>query len=714
MASSGSFQNAFRTGYALRVEWKTNSQSVEDNTSNVTVTAYLVSDGSVYNINSSAEKTVKLIINGTTYTKTASGLANLSGGQKKALFSKTVTISHNADGTKSIPIYCTFDLEVTLSGKYWGTVRAPASGNGTATLDTIPRATTPTTSGTFNVGSEVTINTPRASGDFTHTLQYSLNNSTWTNIATGVGTSTKWTLPVALATAKTSATSGTVYIRCITYNDGTNIGNKTISRTYNIPSSYAAPSVALAASQTNDANISSYIRGRSKVTLKATATLKYGASAAKYVFKYGSETKTVTTTASTASATFTLPSNAAASFEYSVTLTDSRGFTASVSGTVTTIAYSTPVIASLVATRGNYNGTTFVEDAKGKSLRIVATGSVTSLSSKNAKIYSIDYKADGANEYTGLVAEKNADSYEFSITHYTDAIFDENKAYVVRFTLKDSFQSIVRPVNVSTQLVMLNFSGDGRSMGMGTVAGNEPLRVGFETKYIEPVYGTVMGLGYLPPIPSNSNLNDYLSIGCHAINSNAVAETISNMPIQKAGRLEIFETTGRKQFVSTYQYLRQKFTPYSLSFPTYERDVVQSGASTWSYGEWVPTTMQGHTPKILWSGAYYMTSGHSIVLSEKVSEQVLGISLVFSRISNGNVEDSNFNSFFVSKYLVAAMPGMGSCFYMTAVNFSYICAKYLYISDDRITGNDLNSATGSNNGITYNNAAYALRYVIGV
>ena len=714
MASSGNFQNAFHTGYALRVEWSTNSQSIGSNASIVQVNAYLVSSGSSYTVNSSVEKTVRLKIDGVTYTKSASGLASLSGGEKKLLFSKTVTVKHAADGTKSISIACEFDIEVTLGGTYYGTVLAPSSGTATATLDVIPRATTPTTSGTLNVGSAITINTPRASSAFTHTVQYSLDNSTWTTIATNVGTSTTWTLPAALATAKPNAKTGTVYIRCITYNSGANIGNVVISRTYNITSSYAAPTVALTASQTNDANISSYIRGRSSVTLKATATLKHGAKAAKFVFTYGGTTKTVTTTSSTASVVFILPDNAAASYEYSVTLTDSRGYTASASGTLTTIAYTAPTITALTVVRGDYNGSTFTENKAGKSLRIIATGSITSLSNNNAKKYKIDYKVDGASEYTELVAETNAANYAVSVTHYTDAIFDENKAYVVRFVLKDSFQSVIRPVNVSTQLVMMNFSADGKSMGIGKVAGSEPLGIGFETRFFEPVYGTVMGLSYLPSIPSNSDLNDYLTIGGYAVNSNAVAETVSNMPIQKAGRLEIFETTGRKPYASTYQYLRQKFTPYSLSFPTYERDVVQSGASTWSYGDWIPTTLQAHEPKVLWSGAYYMTSGHSIILAEKVSEQVTGICLVFSRITNGTAEDSNFNSFFVSKHLVEAMPGMGSCFYMSAVNFSYICAKYLYISDDRITGNDLNSATGSNNGVTYNNAAYALRYVIGI
>ena len=470
MASSGNFQNAFRTGYALRVEWKVNSQSVADNTSNVTVTAYLVSSGSSYVINSSASKTVKLIINGTEYTKTASGLANLTGGQKKSLFSKTVTIPHNADGTKTFTMYCTFDMEVTLSGKYWDLIRAPASGTAAVTLDTIPRATTPTTSGTWNVGNEVTINTPRASDDFTHTLQYSLNNSTWTNIATGVKTSTTWTLPAALANAKTNATSGTVYIRCITYNGSTNIGSKTISRTYNVTSAYAAPSVALSISQTNKANISSYIRERSEITLKATATLKYGATAAKYAFKYGGTTKTVTTTDGTASVKFTLPSNAAASFEYSVTLTDSRGYTASKSDTVETIAYTKPAISSLEIVRGNYDGTTFTEASKGKSLRIVAAGTITSLSNANAKKYKIEYRLSNATTYNTLIDAKTASSYAVSVTEYTEAIFSENASYVVRFTLSDSFESVTRIFDVPSQRVLLNFSANGKAMAIGGIA----------------------------------------------------------------------------------------------------------------------------------------------------------------------------------------------------------------------------------------------------
>lgn len=508
MASSGSFQNTWRTGYTLRVEWKINSQSIENNTSSITVTAYLVSSGSSYIINSDANKTLNLVINGTTYTKSAAGLASLTGGQKKALFSKTVTISHNADGTKSVPIYCSFDIKVTLSGTYWRTVRAPASGNGTAELDTIPRATTPTTSGTLNVGSAITINTPRASSAFTHTLQYSLNNSSWTNIATGVGTSHSWTLPAALATAKPSAKTGTVYIRCITYNDGANLGNKVISRTYNITSSYAAPSVALTASQTNKANISSYIRGRSTVTLKATATLKHSATATKYVFSYGGTTKTVTTTAGTASVSFTLPSNAAASYEYGVTLTDSRGYTASNSGTLTTIAYAAPVISSLVVTRGDYDGTTFTENSKGNSLKIVAAGTVTSLSNANAKNYKVEYRLSNAAAYTTLINTKAASAYAVSVTEYTDDIFSENASYVLRFSLSDGFETVSQIFDVPSQKVLMNFSANGKAMALGGIASVDDA--------LEVMMEAYMTGGIKPmQLPINSDLNEIMKSGLY-------------------------------------------------------------------------------------------------------------------------------------------------------------------------------------------------------
>ena len=49
-----------------------------------------------------------------------------------------------------------------------------------------------------------------------------------------------------------------------------------------------------------------------------------------------------------------------------------------------------------------------------------------------------------------------------------------------------------------------------------------------------------------------------------------------------------------------------------------------------------------------------------------------------------------------------------------ANKFGAIATKYLYVNDAYITGHADNNATGTANGITYNNAGFVLRYVIGV
>lgn len=567
MASSGYFENKFTTGYTLRLEWKINSQNVLENTSSVTATVYLVSSGKSYYINSTAKKTVKLTINGTTYSKSASGIASLDGGMKKNILSKTVTFTHNADGDKSITLSCSFGIGVTLSGKYFGTVSIDTN---TATLDTIPRATTPTTSGTFAVGNTVTINTPRASSAFTHTLQYSTNNSTFYSIKTGVGTSTTWELPSTLVSALPNATSGTVYIRCITYNGSSQIGTKTITRTYTIPASEAAPHVSLAVSQVNAANISQYIRGRSTVTLKATATVRYSATVKKYVFNYGGTEKTVTTTATSATVTFTLPSNAAASFACSVTLTDSRGFSVSQSSTLTTVAYTAPVITSLAIVRGNYDGSTFTENSKGNNLRIVAAGTITSLSNANAKNYKVEYRLSNSASYTTLINTKAASAYAVAVTEYTDAIFSENASYVLRFTLSDSFNSVTQIVDVPSQKVLLNFSPNGKAMAIGGIASvDDALEVMLE------MYAT----GGIKPmqIANGSDFNEIVKPGMYI--GNASSGGYVNPPMTTGTFvLEVSKAGSAGQVMQRYSYVHKS------QYRAYVRFLYES-----AWGAWQPT-----------------------------------------------------------------------------------------------------------------------------
>lgn len=128
-------------------------------------------------------------------------------------------------------------------------------------------------------------------------------------------------------------------------------------------------------------------------------------------------------------------------------------------------------------------------------------------------------------------------------------------------------------------------------------------------------------------------------------------------------------------------------------------------------------TISAHEPVVLWGGdlssGMYMTAAHEITLKEAVSAQRHGIVLVFSAYNGASDTNYSWESFFVPKQLVA-LSTAGHTFVLGQGKFTYVGTKYLYISDTKIVGHADNNLTGSNNGITYANNKFVLRYVIGV
>ena len=123
--------------------------------------------------------------------------------------------------------------------------------------------------------------------------------------------------------------------------------------------------------------------------------------------------------------------------------------------------------------------------------------------------------------------------------------------------------------------------------------------------------------------------------------------------------------------------------------------------------------------KLLWSGGWFMTADHVARLSEGISEQTNGIVLVFSAYGNdgsGNNKplDYHFQDFFIPKEIVRLKNNGGHNFPLISPDFAHLGIKYLYIQDKTIAGNAKNIESGTGNGVTYNNAHWVLRYVIGV
>lgn len=118
--------------------------------------------------------------------------------------------------------------------------------------------------------------------------------------------------------------------------------------------------------------------------------------------------------------------------------------------------------------------------------------------------------------------------------------------------------------------------------------------------------------------------------------------------------------------------------------------------------------------KVLWTGGWFMSSGHTANLSEGISKQPSGIVLVFSMYGDGAAQDWGWSAHFVPKGLIAQKPGLGMAFFRTGMATNFPAAKYLYINDTTVTGSDDNVGEVTNYGITFVNNSCVMRYVIGV
>lgn len=687
MATSGTIQQAIRTGYRIQIAWTVDSQSVANNTSTVTAKVQLVSTGSSYTINSSASKSGSLTINGTKYT--FSFTAALSGSQTKTLYTKTVTIPHNSDGTKTCAFSATCGINVTLSGTYYGNVTA--SGNGT--FNTIARASTissVTSSVSVNGTNAVTVNITRAASSFTHTVVFSFGS--YSKTTTGVGTSTSYAIPQSWLNAIPNSTSGTAKVTVTTYSGSTKIGSA-VSKSFKItvPASVVPTISAVSLTEAVSglaAQFGGYVQNKSKIACKVTAAGAYSSTIKTY--------KTTVQGANFSSAAFTSGFlTKSGTSNVTVTVTDSRGRTATTTKSITVIAYAAPKITSFQGFRCLADGT---ENYEGTYINAAVKFSISAVGDKNTKTYSIEYKKTSATAWTAL-ASGSVYSLNQSIIS-ASGVFSVDSSYDIRLSVTDYFGTVRSTFEIPTAFTLLDFNASGKGLAFG--------KVSELTEGIEFAMKTVFSHAETPSsvtyLTEGQDLNDILEPGFYTIPTTAISGTLLNRPYTgtSTGSLVVLREGNGLQKAQIL-HIASKANGWIFERSYY--------SGTW--GEW-NTVYNGGSGKILWTGAMYMTAGHKATLSEAVSKQPSGIVLVFSRYDNGAAAEHNYNSFFVPKALVAEKPGVGSAFRMNTVNFSMVCTKYLYINDATITGNDGNDNTGTANGVTYNNAAYVLRYVIGV
>lgn len=476
MASSGSFKTSDYDGRYLEFSWTQKSQSVADNKTTISWTLKGAGTAS-YGYYKAGN--FKVVIAGETVYSSANRIELWEG---TVVASGEYTFTHNNEGKKSF----TASAE---AGIYNSAVNCTGSGN--FTLNTINRATTPTVSGTLSLGSTITISTSgRASDKFTHNLYYSWGSQiTDSLIASGVTTSKSWVIPKTLAEYIQAGTSGTLFLKCVTYSGSTAVGTKTLTLTITVPNTAEFnPTVqSVSAVDANTLPIARYVVGKTslKFTISAVGGYVSGSS------NRNSWLEKAVISVDGASYTVTLGQNASSTFEVTthllttagthnatVTVTDSRGRTASKPFSYTVYDYFAPKITSFTARRCLQDGT--LNDSGTYILCSLKT-TVASVNNLNAKTYKIVYENNGSevalksgtlSAYTDNVLSYN--SYSSTVT------FSVDNSWVVRVYVYDSFNS-ESPAAVSVFVPTEATFMDWRSNGKGIAFGKVSTRDGFQS-----------------------------------------------------------------------------------------------------------------------------------------------------------------------------------------------------------------------------------------
>lgn len=539
-ALSGTFQNYPVSSFGLYCEWS-GAQSVTGNYTDVTLKVYL----SYYTLDVGARSDSTISINGVSETYTVPAIEDYSSGWKKKLLkTKTVRVSHNADGTKSgVALSASWRFSGTYSGVSVGTITAST----TVTLNSIDRSA-PTVSCSV---SNITANGFKISASSSATAdiwQYSLNGGTsWTQFSTTAGTSATVTLsslsPNTTYSARVRArkrtnqvygTSGTVsaktlggavllscgsfsadaasislslrvtvynaaYTNYITIKNGSTTYLSLAGRVWSAGTAYRT--ITLTASErttllnamasvksftatielvtksgstqigsastctctirTSQANsgpslsgftfADSYstttaitdnnqvlIQDYSRLTVTpGTAAARNGASIVSYSAVCSGVTKSNTTGAALSLGTI----GTSGTRDITLTVTDSRGYTASVTQSVTVVPYSKPRVSSVSLRRTNDIET---------EMQLVFNGSISPITvdgtQKNSLLYArYRYKLTSAssyNSYTNILGSVTATSSSFSFSNLELCNLDSESSYDFHLQIRDQMNSL--------------------------------------------------------------------------------------------------------------------------------------------------------------------------------------------------------------------------------------------------------------------------------
>ncbi len=341
-----------------------------------------------------------------------------------------------------------------------------------------------------SLGSALTISTNRSNNAATHTLSYRFGNASGL-IGSDVGDAVSWTPPLSLASEIPSATSGVCTITCNSFINGKMTGSRTCTVTLTVPSTVVPSISSVTLQDTNEtvaAQIGAYVKSLSTLSVAITAEGIYGSSISSYRTMLDGVTYTA------ASFTAGKKLSAAGNMMLAVSVTDSRGRTATYTSTIQVLDYAVPSIRRFSVERCNEDGSSAQVD--GTKARFSFQGSVSPLNNKNSVSCVVYYKLKNAEAWTQAYAV-NAASYTLAVSNQLlSQTYDALSSYDVKIRLADHFQEAEQAVSIGTKGVILDFLADGTGISIGKVAETPgAIECGWPMKLTDPLSIAYGGTG---------------------------------------------------------------------------------------------------------------------------------------------------------------------------------------------------------------------------
>lgn len=439
--------------------------------------------------------------NGYTTHGTWSGKLNINGsegGYSKSVSigsswvevaSRTVRVNHNGNGTKR--------CWIGASGGISGTSFTSTSCGATVTLDTIPRASGISLSAaSVDYGTSFTVTISPHSGSFTHEVNIQgCGDIIWyRGIAAGT-TSVTVTIPKDRVTQNTTGTATTARVYLDTYSGSTKIGTTKATITATVPADIVPTTGTIAITDSKNAganlygNANTYAANFSALTVTIPAAAYHGDFADTATIKsittsYGGKTYT--------GSPVTITPTAAGTSNLVVTVTDSRGRTATTTKAITVKAYKPPTIHVTASRYADAAGQT--PDDTGAYAKVTITGTLdTAGVASNRGAVTLSWQDVDQAEVVQIKTYTVTDA-AWTLSQMIAA--SDTKAYTITAAITDRGSTRQAAMALSNGVVPVDFLAGGKGVCFGATA----TKPGFGIE-MAPLYGQAL-LDYVHPVGS--------------------------------------------------------------------------------------------------------------------------------------------------------------------------------------------------------------------